>query len=346
MQYLIFFFLIIGALKLLFGLMVTMVTYWYVILSGFLILLTVEHGPRLVRDIRKNRYFASEEFLARKKEITAIVAEHNEVAEYVQVIRDNGSFEVGLSSTGEHAHLASFENTSRHNYRRDRNIANFEATNVHNCSLQVVRNASQSPIKYLIKYFDINPTQETLADVEALGESISRLENAIDNLKERESSIATTLAPPEFILKYFRDEFMRHVGVELSPVHVPYPDYAFEYVSAGGNSGQKTNVTLNTPTIDALTEFLSEKISFRKSAAGQRALMTAKLREHIKRRDDYTCKTCTVSLADEPHLLLEVDHILPVSKGGLSTMDNLQTLCWRCNRTKSNKVATVQVTVS
>jgi 5-methylcytosine-specific restriction endonuclease McrA len=34
---------------------------------------------------------------------------------------------------------------------------------------------------------------------------------------------------------------------------------------------------------------------------------------------------------------LEVDHIKPVSKGGLSIETNLQTLCWRCNRTKSNK---------
>ena len=28
---------------------------------------------------------------------------------------------------------------------------------------------------------------------------------------------------------------------------------------------------------------------------------------------------------------------MPVSRGGMSTPDNLQTLCWRCNRTKSNK---------
>uniref|UniRef100_UPI00111C32C3 HNH endonuclease n=1 Tax=Mycobacterium avium TaxID=1764 RepID=UPI00111C32C3 len=51
-------------------------------------------------------------------------------------------------------------------------------------------------------------------------------------------------------------------------------------------------------------------------------------------------RNCSVSLAAEPHLLLEVDHIVPISKGGMSTPDNLQTLCWRCNRTKSNKVAT------
>ena len=28
---------------------------------------------------------------------------------------------------------------------------------------------------------------------------------------------------------------------------------------------------------------------------------------------------------------------LPVSKGGLTTEDNLQTLCWRCNRSKGAK---------
>ena len=51
-----------------------------------------------------------------------------------------------------------------------------------------------------------------------------------------------------------------------------------------------------------------------------------------------TCRYCAVSLADEPHLLLEVDHIVPLSRGGLSTPENLQTLCWRCNRSKSNKM--------
>src|SRR5690349_20802821 len=65
--------------------------------------------------------------------------------------------------------------------------------------------------------------------------------------------------------------------------------------------------------------------------------MTSGLRNSIKARDNHTCRYCSVSLAAEPHLLLEVDHIIPVSKGGLSTPDNLQTLCWRCNRTKSNK---------
>ncbi|WP_411815422.1 HNH endonuclease [Kurthia gibsonii] len=40
-----------------------------------------------------------------------------------------------------------------------------------------------------------------------------------------------------------------------------------------------------------------------------------------------------------PNLLLEIDHIIPISKGGMSSEDNLQTLCWKCNRSKGAKIA-------
>lgn len=288
----------------------------------------------------KERYFASQQFLARKAEIAAVVAEHNDIAGYVSEIRDRGLFSLGASSAGQHAHLATFQNTSTHQYRRDRNVADYAAPTVHNCSLQVVRNAKAAPIKYLMKYFDIRAEEPTLAEVEKLGEDIARLDNAIANLKQREASITKSFQPPPFILKFYADDFMKHVGVQLSPITVPHPVYKFQYVSAGGNSGQNTTIVLNTPTIDALIETMSQKIKFKKSAAGQRALMTSKLRNLIKSRDHHTCQTCSISVAAEPHLLLEVDHILPVSRGGMSTPENLQTLCWRCNRAKSNKLAT------
>ncbi|MCZ4276874.1 HNH endonuclease [Rhodococcoides yunnanense] len=289
--------------------------------------------------ILKVRYFASDEFLAHKNAIASFVAEHNAIAGYVAEIRSRGTFDLGASATGGQAHLASFQNTSHWNYRRDRNVANYQAPNVHNCSLQVVRNASADPIKYVMKYFGIKADEAHLVNVEDLGESIAGLEEAISNLQEREASITVAVNPPAFILKFFAKDFMKQVGVELSPITVPYPVYIFEYVSAGGNSSQRTTFTLNSPTIDALVETLSLKIRWKKSAAGQRALMTTRLRNLIKERDNHTCRYCKISLAAEPHLLLEVDHIIPVSRGGMSTEDNLQTLCWRCNRTKSNKVA-------
>ncbi|HIS15474.1 MAG TPA: HNH endonuclease [Candidatus Scatomorpha merdavium] len=36
--------------------------------------------------------------------------------------------------------------------------------------------------------------------------------------------------------------------------------------------------------------------------------------------------------------MLEIDHIIPVSKGGRTAEENLQTLCWKCNRAKSDKI--------
>jgi hypothetical protein len=318
-----------------------LVTYWNIDLPIALVIVAAVVLPRVIRHVRKKRYFASQGFLAKKAEIASVVTEHNEVAEYVSEIRSRATFQLGSASTGVQAHLASFENTSKHKYRRDRNVAEYQASNVHNCSLQVVRNASADPIKYLMKYFNIKADEANLADVENLGEGIARLEDAVDNLRQREASITSSFDPPTFILKHYNDEFMGHVGVELSPIRVPYPVYAFEYVSAGGNSSQRTTVTLNTATIDSLVETLSRKIRFNKSAAGQRALMTAKLRNLIKSRDSHTCRYCSVSLAAEPHLLLEVDHVIPVSKGGMTAEENLQTLCWRCNRTKSNKVMLV-----
>ena len=288
---------------------------------------------------RKNRYFNSEQFQALRAQIASVVAEHNEVVNYVAEIRAQGSFELGSSMTGQHAHLATFENTSNWNYQRDRNVAEYQP-HVHNASLQVVRNASMEPIKYLMKYFHIKADQHTLVDVQRVAEDISRLEEAVGNVQRREAEIVARINPPAFILKRYSEEFWNLVGVHLSPITVPYPKYTFQYVSAGGNSGQKVIINLDTPTLDALSETLVQKIRWAKSAAGQRALMTARLRGWIKARDHFTCQnpSCGVSVAVEPNLLLEVDHIVPVSRGGLSEPENLQTLCWRCNRTKGAKM--------
>lgn len=305
--------------------------------SAVLAVVAVLIANPVVRIIRKNRYFASEHFQSLKADIASVVSEHNDVVNYVEQIRAQGSFALGVSSTGQHAHLASFENTSSWNYRRDRNVAEY-APHVHNASLQVVRNASADPIKYLMKYFSIKADQGTLADVQRVSDSIARLEDAVGNVARREADITARINPPAFITKHFQKEFWDQIGVHLTPIKVPYPQYKFQYTSAGGNSGQATSIELNTPTLEALAATLVEKIRWAKSAAGQRALMTSRLRSYIKQRDNYACVMCGVSVAAEPHLLLEVDHIVPVSKGGLSVPENLQTLCWKCNRTKGAKV--------
>ena len=45
-----------------------------------------------------------------------------------------------------------------------------------------------------------------------------------------------------------------------------------------------------------------------------------------------SCPICRDQLTD-----YQVDHIIPLSKGGLHHIDNIQLLCPTCNRSKSNK---------
>lgn len=68
----------------------------------------------------------------------------------------------------------------------------------------------------------------------------------------------------------------------------------------------------------------------------ERARMSDSIRYDVLRRDNYKCAICGKGNRDG--VKLEVDHIIPVSKGGKTEMSNLQTLCERCNRGKSNKL--------
>lgn len=63
--------------------------------------------------------------------------------------------------------------------------------------------------------------------------------------------------------------------------------------------------------------------------------MTRELRYKILKRDNFTCQACGITAKDG--IKLHIDHIIPISKGGKTTEDNLQVLCEDCNIGKSNK---------
>lgn len=62
--------------------------------------------------------------------------------------------------------------------------------------------------------------------------------------------------------------------------------------------------------------------------AGQRKAMSKKLRFEVFKRDSFTCQYCGKSA---PDVVLHVDHIDPVSKGGSNDILNLITSCAECN---------------
>jgi len=59
--------------------------------------------------------------------------------------------------------------------------------------------------------------------------------------------------------------------------------------------------------------------------------LSKKLRFEVFKRDGFKCAYCGKS---PPTVTLEVDHIEPVSKGGMDDINNLITACFDCNRGK------------
>ena len=76
----------------------------------------------------------------------------------------------------------------------------------------------------------------------------------------------------------------------------------------------------------ATTQFLRQQ---------ERNKMSQALRAQVIGRDNSRCRMCGASVSDG--VTLHVDHIVPVSRGGLTVDSNLQTLCQECNLGKSNR---------
>lgn len=65
--------------------------------------------------------------------------------------------------------------------------------------------------------------------------------------------------------------------------------------------------------------------------------ISPKLRFEVFKRDNFTCRYCG---RKTPQVVLEVDHVIPVAKGGTDELDNLVTSCWECNRGKGAALLT------
>ena len=74
---------------------------------------------------------------------------------------------------------------------------------------------------------------------------------------------------------------------------------------------------------------------FEETINQERKIMNDYIRYNVLKRDNFSCQICGITTKDGAKL--QVDHIIPVSKGGKTVMSNLQTLCERCNIGKSNK---------
>jgi 5-methylcytosine-specific restriction endonuclease McrA len=69
-------------------------------------------------------------------------------------------------------------------------------------------------------------------------------------------------------------------------------------------------------------------------AQAKRILIPKAVRDYILARDNHQCKSCGRTASE---VSLQIDHIVPLAKGGSNDMSNFQVLCKYCNQKKSSK---------
>lgn len=329
--------------------------------------LVIQLFDRTVNSIKKIKTIDSEEwdlikeFIARtEKDIEKIVKKNQRIQEYYEssdFLKIKDTCETLMSTQREFneyinekvqsiSHLFGIRvmrtetlNTDVNNYIRPykKTITPFTAE----VSATVFASAENNPLEYVVKNFYPSKANypEQIQKLYRLVEELETLKDAkqiIENYKKEYQQYLGDV--PEFVMKNDEAGFYSRLGFANIDESALTVEYKFSYTSSGGMAQRSFTVPMTEETIIELIKILESKLTAKVFAKEQRNLMTTKLREHIKARDNFTCCICGNSIQKEPNLLLEIDHIIPVSKGGCTIEENLQTLCWKCNRSKSSKI--------
>ena len=290
---------------------------------------TIEQKNRQIID-----YYESVDFQQIKNTCQSLMDSQREFNEYIEEKAESIS-----SLFGSKVVRSATINDDQYSYIRPykKTISPFTAE----VSNAVFASAENNPIDYIIKYFypnkvsypeQIRKLQMLIGELETLREAKDIIENYKKDYQQYLSNV------PAFIMENDEDGFYSRLGFAIINESVLTVEYKFIYTSNGGKAQRSFSVPMTEETIIELIERLESKLTIDSFKSEQRALMTKKMREHIKERDKYTCRYCDNSIYKEPNLLLEIDHIVPIAKGGYTVEDNLQTLCWKCNRAKGSKI--------
>ncbi|WP_414619264.1 HNH endonuclease [Calothrix sp. CCY 0018] len=87
----------------------------------------------------------------------------------------------------------------------------------------------------------------------------------------------------------------------------------------------------NNQKPDKSEKSATKKLAITKPQNKRSRYIPASVRVSVLHRDNNKCVFCGRSAKQ---VQLEVDHIIPFSKGGSNDLSNLQTLCINCNRGK------------
>ena len=304
------------------------------VIDDFIVYIENEIGEIVGENKKIFQYYESTAFKRIKQTCASLMKSQREFNEYIDE-------KVQSISTLFGTRIVRNETTvnDEYNYIRPykKTITPFTAE----VSATVFASAENNPLEYVVKYFypDKKVYPEQIQKLQLLVEELETLKEAkqiIENYKKEYQQYLQDV--PNLVLKNDEAGFYSRLGFAYIDENVLTVEYKFVYTSNGGMAQRSFTIPMTEETIIELVKLLESKLTISAFAKEQRILMTKKLRDYIKKRDNYTCCICGNSIHNEPNLLLEIDHIIPVAKGGLTEENNLQTLCWKCNRSKGTKI--------
>ena len=139
---------------------------------------------------------------------------------------------------------------------------------------------------------------------------------------------------------YYRYESRILNGLKLTPVVDCQYRVIMLHVLPNGSVGSKKEKIFSFSELVSCYERVCpsfvDREMYEELVAVERGKVDDSLRYNIMNRDNFTCVLCGRTQKDG--VKLQIDHIIPISKGGKSTPNNLRTLCEQCNMGKSNKI--------
>ena len=139
-------------------------------------------------------------------------------------------------------------------------------------------------------------------------------------LKLGRQPVSTEMKRP--LSKYTRDQYDRYFGSWTKSLEA-FVDFM--------NSDNTNNTVVNETEINENNPVTSQNISIIKHATKRDP--SERLKVQVLMRDGNKCRLCGITVTGDN---IHFDHIKPWSKGGETTLENLQVLCSKHNLAKGN----------
>jgi diadenosine tetraphosphate (Ap4A) HIT family hydrolase len=138
----------------------------------------------------------------------------------------------------------------------------------------------------------------------------------------------------DYYKKITQEMPFKYLSKHLNEIKKDKDNYIFDNFDLDENEKKELIQLCNKELSDYIKKRGIKKIFGHRTLA--RGVISGSIRYEVLKRAKTRCEWCGISNEERA---IEVDHIVPRSKGGKDELNNFQALCYVCNTQKSNKDA-------